>query len=1127
MISSLVFAALAASLTASVPKASRIPVIDGVLSPGEWNDAVSYSGLMKTGGESVQAGGEGSVRFLTDGKWLCAAWRVRARNVDIGGGLKADAKTRDGAVYSDDEVELVVEGDNPDRIAHFIFNSIGTVYDSLNPRTGKRDIGWNCRSLKVASKVLHGWWVIEAALPLAEIGPCTGKVKVNASRGIPGMGSMSVTGAGSNIHGEKILLEWAQDGIAVQLDGIGEPADGRWLPSLAFTAGAKGRRLKADLMIRDLKGQMGKLGPVRLMESKVLSSGELLEAKYLTRSRDPLVFEASARDAADGRLVFFRRFVAERGGRTESVPATARFDIGAAEGVVYHYPGMGKLRINVYPAPEAPLKIAAVKIAGRTSELERKGGMFTAMVDVPEERGEYRIDFATVDESGGRRLVKNAWKLVREVFEWEGNSIGEERVIVPPFKPIAVQASKAGFIMRDYELGAAGLPASVKALGRELLAAPVRFEAVIDSREVVFEGPPAEIADSPDGYDAVFKAGASAAGVAVAVSGRLEYDGFAWYEARFTGVEGKTVDRLSLIMPIKDREAPLMHICTVDSIRSNPTGAVPKGEGVVWDGRGLSRYTGALDPMFAPQVVPYVWLGAEQRGISWFVNDTCGMRHDPAKSALRIRRVGKVLQLEADFITRPSRLKEGHAVSFGIQATPVKPVDRALGRHFQNSVGFCPEGMISRFTVAGDSSGFWNSWARRPWNDDWSLLEANCRQAATAAYSNGLMRAFTAYTNASDRALDEYAKDLPVMHGKTPHVKWMRSVRAHSLMKTLAIKKPSFTSKYSDPTLNWKCEPAQKAYRSEWVSQRTGYIGAERNFLTPSYIDYCMFYYEKLARSGVKGIYFDDMFPMTCRNPDTSAKCDDEGVWHGSFGILEMRELVKRTAVMQHTLKLTPRYLQVHMTNCLLVPAFAFATSAVSWEDHYGEEVFQKRFPLDYVRAESLGSQVGLEAVALDGIYRRGHDFKDWKERHFDFLTRTQQAVLLPLGVKTSMRPARPFEGVSKKELFKILEALARFEVWADDCEFIPAWSENGVPVAGHPEHVLAGVYRRPGRSLAVFGNQQDKSASFALKVDRQALGLEGELEIFDAETREKLDSGRVEIPAYDVRLVTIEECKR
>jgi hypothetical protein len=164
--------------------------------------------------------------------------------------------------------------------------------------------------------------------------------------------------------------------------------------------------------------------------------------------------------------------------------------------------------------------------------------------------------------------------------------------------------------------------------------------------------------------------------------------------------------------------------------------------------------------------------------------------------------------------------------------------------------------------------------------------------------------------------------------------------------------------------------------------------------------------------------------------------------------------------------------------------------------------------------------------VALDGIYRRGHDFADWKTNRFDFLTRTQQAVLLPLGVKTSMRPARPFEGVSKKELFKILEVLARFEIWADDCEFFPAWSEDGVPVKGFPEGVLAGVYRRPGRALAIFGNQTDRPAGFAVAVDRKALGLAGELVFSDGETGAVQTGARVELPAYDVKLILIEERK-
>ena len=240
--------------------------------------------------------------------------------------------------------------------------------------------------------------------------------------------------------------------------------------------------------------------------------------------------------------------------------------------------------------------------------------------------------------------------------------------------------------------------------------------------------------------------------------------------------------------------------------------------------------------------------------------------------------------------------------------------------------------MIARIGIGWRESGFENHWARVPKDGNWSL-----------------------FTEAMGKACS----------------------------------KPDCTTfKYSDPTLTWEKDEAARYYASEWVSRSTGYEGAVRTFLVPSSIDYVLWRCRQWTELGLRGLYFDDMFLMPCRNPDTSG---------GSFGILEMRELVKRAAVMQHQFGQEHRLLQIHMTNALLVPSFAFATSLLTWEDHYGEELFQNRFPIDYVRAESLGTQVGCEGIVLDGIKRKtgiGME-RGWREvsQTYEKPTRDSSAV--------------------------------------------------------------------------------------------------------------------------------------
>ena len=1105
----------------AVPVARELPAVDGVIGPREYDEGVRFAGFLRASPEALLVpGGEGFATFLTDGATLYAAWRVKARNIDIGGGLRAAATDRDGAVWDDDEVELAVEGDNPDRIAHFIFNPVGTAYDSLSARNGKADVTWNCPGLKVASVVKQGWWEIEAAVPLASIGPTENGLLVNAARVGPGDGPSSLNASHAHIQGPKIRLVWREGAAAIQMDAIGVPAEGRWQPSLAVTKAPEGTAVRADVFLREIVGDGGREGPVHVAESRVLKAGERLGVAFNTRSRSEFRLEVTARDADTGRLLFSRELYARRGARTEGVPATGEFDLeGAAEVVAYHYPGMNRVRFNVFPLPETEAEAGTCSLNGKTAALEKRAGYFTVLAEAPSAEGKHPVSFA-VTSAAGVKTFPDAWALEKKRFEWEGNQIGREKIILPPFIPIRGSGDTLGVLLREYRFGAAGLPASVKALGRELLAAPAYFEAVVDGKRVRFTGTSPDIAVTGGGYEASLAASARAEGVNLAVNGTLEYDGFIWNELSLSGTEGKTLDRFTLVVPLKDAEAPLMHICTADSIRYNPTGKVPAGEGVVWDGTKLHRSTGFLDDMFAPQTVPYVWLGAEKRGLSWFINNTCGMRLDPAKPSVRIVRENGVLRMEADFVNVPSRLKNGPAFAFGFEATPVKTADHTMRRHFQTGPGHFPENMIPRQGVSFHAGGFWNGWARIPYGGDWTLFELACRRVNTGGVSNEYAAAYAATTGLYDHVYERYASDLPDI-GKQTHWDWIKSCRDYAYKTVLKNSVPAYPFKYSDPTLTWVKEEAVIAYASEWVSRSTGYIGATRTFPTPSYIDYILYYHKKETDCGIKGIYFDDMFPVTCRNPDTSCRTDGEGRVHGNFGILEMRELVKRASVMQHLAGVEPRLLQIHMTNCLLVPCFAFGTSMLSWEDHFGEELFQKRFNVDYVRAESLGSQVGAEAVALDGIQRRAYDAKEWRERRFAFLTRTQQAILLPAGVKLWLRPAVPFAGVDRKELFNMLNVLGRFETWADDCAFTPFYENDGA-IAGEPADVLVGSYRRKGKVLALFGNQGGQDLAFPIKADAAKLGLVEPLEFVNGETGEKLPNGVLKLPAYDVRLILV-----
>ena len=1066
----------------AIPRARRLPKVDGVIGEHEYDEGIRFAGFLVTASDlRLKTSGDETATFLSDGKTLYVAWHVRARNVDHDGGLKATAKTHDGAVWDDDSVELSLVGDDPDRIAHFVVNALGAVYDSLSKRGKPADATWNCAGVKVASTINQGWWNLEMSVPLALIGPFEKGFRATACKGGPGLGTYSINASRHHIQGARVPFVWDDAAPTVHLQSLGAPTEGIWEPKVVVPQAAKGSAFTLACRVAEKSSDPS---ASLFKDERSFGPGEVCSLRFVTRSRKDLTMDLSVRDATSGKVLYVRRVTAARTLQSTAIPVTAEADLaGVGELQVFQYPGFGRARVNLYPAPECASARASILFCGQEVALRPEGGRLTALVEMPAAVGTNGLDLAVEQADGTRRVYREVAKLVTRTWEWEGNALGRDRVIVPPFSPLARDGATVRVLHRDYAFGDSGLLKSLRALDRELLARPMHFEGVVDGRTVRFVGESPRIQIADDGCDAAVEAESRAEGVRLDTKIRMEYDGFVLADCRLANVEGRRVKRLTMVVPLKDAEVPLMHVCMTDSLRANPTGAVPGGEGMVWDGTKLNRPYGANWSCYVLQSVPYLWLGAEKRGLSVFVDNTCGMELSDKAPAVRLVRRDGILRLEMDFINVPTPLRDGHSFSFGLEATPVKTADVRLRRQFQTGELGCPTGMVPRLAVDYKSVGFWNSWARRPDLDDWRIFEAACRHVAEADPPDVYAALFKENSTRREKELEANLRKLPNI-GTSPHYLWFKSCRSVAARTVRGSNVPSVPFKYSDPTLNWEDEEEQVHFKSEWVSRGCGYHGASRDFLTPSRLDFIVYYYAKEIALGMKGVYFDDMFPMTCRNPDTCGRFDSRGRFHGDFGILAMRELVKRVAVIQHLAGCSPRLMQVHMTNCLLVPAFAFATSQLAWEDHFGETVYQSRFSDDYVRAESLGGQIGAEAVALDGIRRRQCSKDKWDAR-FRFLTRTQQAMLLPAGVKLWLRPPwPPASGVHREELFDLMKTPGLFGAWEADAQFTPYYEYDG-SLGPMPAGIHVGTWRRKGRALYVLGNQTAEAIALEIRGQR------------------------------------------
>ena len=93
-------------------------------------------------------------------------------------------------------------------------------------------------------------------------------------------------------------------------------------------------------------------------------------------------------------------------------------------------------------------------------------------------------------------------------------------------------------------------------------------------------------------------------------------------------------------------------------------------------GRWGSAYNAGALPQegFESPFRPYIWLGDDDRGLAWFSESDQGFTPPQAKDVTSIRREGEQVTLRVRIIGQPVELTAPLRFTFGMQATPVKPL---------------------------------------------------------------------------------------------------------------------------------------------------------------------------------------------------------------------------------------------------------------------------------------------------------------------------------------------------------------------------------------------------------------------------------------------------------------------
>ncbi len=661
-----------------------------------------------------------------------------------------------------------------------------------------------------------------------------------------------------------------------------------------------------------------------------------------------------------------------------------------------------------------------------------------------------------------------------------------------PFEPVRCVENMVGAWGRDYELSALGLPERITVRQPEptlqgeweqVLAGQIELTVVRGRRHVAIVPEAAEIAPSGAGLAAAWSARGSARGVAVRLAAQAEYDGVITYELTY-GPAGEPVpiDGLYLEVPLREEHATLMHVLS-DSPRLEYSGAVPEREGIVWD--SAERINRKIYGTFRCMA----WLGTEDRGLCWFGDSDRGYLLDDYRPALAVRREPDRVVLEVRVVNHPVTLGEERTISFGLLATPVKPLPSDWRRWiFPNwrGIGGFPH-LFQQVEIAQSHPPCTlGSFGILP--QDWEETQAKFAELRERVHPEAIYMEYW--------CMDRITLGHPQMRWWAGE--WARP--AHDCSDT---------------------------YSPHYEGENRLYSIVDRS--TPSLLAFRLWALDtKLKRLGPFSFYED--------NAQQRVQFDlakgfgyvrEDGNRQAEFDTLALRDYFRRVAQVFDANGLR-NLTAVHKSYSMLIPAYTHVTLAIDGEQEGQNDTSRDyidvwRDKLAYFRSHILGRQYGVVPCFLSEIRINADEDPDGK------FTRALMTLLLPHDVlvwpcwQRNMAPVIAWWHVKDEFGFGRVP-MSLHPYWA---------SERHRMVTPAEADVYATVWQAPDAALMVAGNfGEARSVRFDLELERLGLSPEGGVVVRDAESGEEIahespDSFELALPRHDYRLVVIRSAER
>ncbi|MEI6503738.1 MAG: hypothetical protein WCP21_22235, partial [Armatimonadota bacterium] len=223
-----------------------------------------------------------------------------------------------------------------------------------------------------------------------------------------------------------------------------------------------------------------------------------------------------------------------------------------------------------------------------------------------------------------------------------------EDKVLSPWTPVQVTGSKVSVWDREYDFSGGNLVSQITSGAQPLLTGPV----LVRRNGYVHDRATDRVTASATGTRATVTHKPSY----LAFETTVEYDGLALFT--LSGKLPDGTDTLTVDIPVRPEIALYRHRYHIGWDSGKVTGNLPAGDGV-------------LDH---DKFIPFYWLGNNDRGLYWMCeSDEMWPNSDDANALQVVRENGKVI-LRLNLLAKGQKLPDNWKFTFGLQATPVKPL---------------------------------------------------------------------------------------------------------------------------------------------------------------------------------------------------------------------------------------------------------------------------------------------------------------------------------------------------------------------------------------------------------------------------------------------------------------------